>query len=88
MRKCHCRDEVILKVRFRCCFNSLGTVHGLLNSATGLVIKKRYARSNTRRVTRRRHMIKRAVRNQSEHHGVFDTDVTAEGAGETDTIDC
>jgi hypothetical protein len=48
----HGRNKVVLKIRFGRRFNSLGTVNRLLNRIPGIVIKERYSRPNSSRITR------------------------------------
>ena len=59
----------------------------LLDIPARLGVQQGNARARPRRVADRGNMRKVAIRDHAQHHGVFDVDVRAEGAGEIYPLD-
>ena len=86
MRNTHRSHEVLLELRLDGSLDLLHAPHQIFDGGARAVVEQGDARAGASRIAGRGYLRQIAVRNHAEHHGVFDVDVTAEGAREPDAV--
>ena len=87
MREGHGVDEELLEAGFDRRLDLLHLADDPLDLGPGIGIQKGNARARSGGVAGAGHPFKIAVRDQPQHHGVFDVDMAAEGTGQGDAVE-